>query len=282
MKPKNILHILLLVILSIALIYPTITSLGYTFDTILICDDMDMSTNEPNGIGYIYFTSSGNIFCWVNLTNVVKPLAIKFQWIQPNKERSRSSLIVTKSGSFPLLSVFDMIKVAGKAPASNPGLWSVEVYVDDVFEAKTEFYLLDYSEEIGSLVVVLGDLTSSYDQITSQYASLQRDYDELQDSYDNLTDSYASVRDYYDEMTIQKNDLQAQLDNLHYEYDELTVAYNDAIAEYDKLIEDYDPLVKKLNDARNTMYTAIFGMMILLAVVVYLLRARLFSISFEE
>jgi hypothetical protein len=40
--------------------------------------------------------------------------------------------------------------------------------------------------------------------------------------------------------------------------------------------------VKKLNDARNIMYIAIFGMMILLAVVVYLLRARLFSISFEE
>lgn len=270
MKPKNILHILLLVILSLASIHPTITVLGYTFDTILICDDLDMSTNEPNGVGYIYFTSSGNIFCWVNLTNVVKPLAIKFKWIQPNKERYRSSVIVTKSGSFPLLSAFDMIKVAGRAPASNLGLWSVEVYIDDVFEAKTEFYLLDYSEEISSLVVVIHDLTRSYDQMTSQYASLQGDFDELQDSYDNLTDSYALMRDHYDEMTIQNNELQVQLDNLHSEYDVLTVSYNDAIAEYDKLIDDYDPLVKKLNDARNTMYAAIFGMMILLAVVVYL------------
>ena len=274
MKPKNTLHILLLVILSLASIHPTITVLGYTFDTILICDDMDMSTNEPNGVGYVYFTSSGNIFCWVNLTNVVKPLEIKFQWIQPNKERSRSSVIVTKSGSFPLLSAFDMIKVSGKAPASNPGLWSVEVYVDDVFEAKTEFYLLDYSEEISSLVVVIDDLTRSYDQITSQYASLQGDYDELQDSYDNLTDSYASMRDHYDEMTIQNNELQAQLDNLHSEYDELTVSYNDAMAEYDKMVDDYYPLVRKLNDIRNTMYAAIFGMMILLAVVVYLFTKR--------
>jgi hypothetical protein len=272
MKPKNILPILLLVILSLASIPPTITVLGYTFDTILICDDLDIGTNEPNGIGYIYFSSSGNIFCWVNLTNVVKPLEIKFQWIQPDKERSRSSVIVTKSGSFPLLSAFDMIKVAGRSPASNPGLWSVEVYIDDVFEAKTEFYLLDYNEEISSLVVVIDDLTQSYDQMTSQYASLQGNFDELQDSYDNLTDSYALMRDHYDEMIIQNKKLQAQLDNLHSEYDELTVSYNDAMAEYDELVDDYDPLVRKLRDASYTMYAAIFGMMILLAVVVYLFK----------
>lgn len=271
MKSKNNFCIILIIILSITLIAPAIFVYGYTFDTILMCDEVDDKTNEPIGVGYIYHTQSGHLYCWLNLTNVEKPLAIEFVWLKPNEEMYRSSIIHTKSGSFPLLIAHDFIMIEGRPPESNPGRWSLEIYIDDVWVTGTEFFLIDYgiiAEEIIRLVYDVENLTKAYDQIRFQYDSLQIEYDELQISYENITTSY-------NELTYQKNELELLHDDLTSVYDQLTASYNDILDEYDTMVNDYEPLVERLSNARNTMYGAIFGMMMLLAAVAYLIiRSR--------
>ena len=244
---------------------------GYTLESILMCDELDINTKNPIGVGDIHLTYNGYIYCWVNFTNVEGPLAIKFEWFQPEEDLYRSSIIYTFSGSFPLFSVYDLMKVAGSDAVSNPGKWSVKVYVDSVFVAGTDFYLIDYST-IAETVDRLEDLTNVNDQIKSQYVSLQEDYDELIDSFDNLTYAYTLTLNDYNESMHQKNELKIQYDNLISEYEELVRSNSDALDEYDKLVNDNDSLMKKINSARNTMYAAILGMMIFLAITVYLFK----------
>jgi hypothetical protein len=236
-----------------------------------MCDEIDTIKNEPIGVGYIYHTQSGHVYCWLNLTDVEKPLAIEFVWIKPNEDVYRTSTILTKSGSFPLLTAYDFIMIEGRSPESNPGRWSLEIYIDDVWVTGTEFYLIDYgiiAEEVIRLIYNVENLTQAYDQIKSQYDTLQIEYNELQTSYENITI-------FYDELTHQKNELQRLHDDLTKVYDQLSTSYNGILDEYNTMIDDYEPLVKRLSNTRNTMYGAIFGILILIAAVVYLLtRSR--------
>ena len=271
MKNKNSFCIILLIILSLVSVDSTNLVYGYTLESILMCDDLEINTKNPIGVGDIHLTYNGYIYCWVNFTNVEGPLAIKFEWFQPEEDLYRSSIIYTFSGSFPLFSVYDLMKVAGSEAASNPGKWSVKVYVDSVYVAGTDFYLVDYST-IAENVDRLEELTKVNDQIMSQYVSLQVDFNELIDSFDNLTDSYTLTLIDYNESVHHKNELEIKYDNLISEYEELARSYNDALDEYDELVNDNDSLMKKISSARNTTYAAILGMIIFLAITVYLFK----------
>ncbi|MHA2095908.1 MAG: hypothetical protein ACW98F_14910 [Candidatus Hodarchaeales archaeon] len=109
-----------------------------------MCDDIDSNNDNPIGVGEIYLTDSGFIYCWVNFTDVVGPVAIKFEWVQPEEDIYKSSFVYTPSGSFPLLPAYDLINVGGGRAASNPGKWNVKVYMEDVYVAETDFILVDY------------------------------------------------------------------------------------------------------------------------------------------
>ena len=222
MKNKNSFCIILLIILSLVSVDSTNLVYGYTLESILMCDDLEINTKNPIGVGDIHLTYNGYIYCWVNFTNVEGPLAIKFEWFQPEEDLYRSSIIYTFSGSFPLFSVYDLMKVAGSEAASNPGKWSVKVYVDSVYVAGTDFYLVDYS-------------------------TIAENVDRLEE----LTDSYTLTLIDYNESVHHKNELEIQYDNLISEYEELARSYNDALDEYDELVNDNDSLMKKISSAEK-------------------------------
>ena len=284
MKTKNGLRFVLLVILSLAYLISSVHVQAYTFDTILICDDVNPSTEDPIGIGNVVLTDSGYVYCWVNFTDVTSSHVVKFDWYKPDEDRYRSNSITTLSGTFPLLPVYDFIEVSGHPPSSYPGEWNIELYVDNVLIATTEFYMIDYDTiggKIERLESNVQNLTTAYNQLISQYVSMQGDYDdqveeynELLVSFNDLSSSHASVLSEYDFIVSQKDELEEEYDSLSSDYEELITSYDDVVDDYSNLVSDYESIVKQLKNSRNVMYGTIAGMLILAAVVVYLYQRR--------
>jgi hypothetical protein len=206
-----------------------------------MCDDIEIGTENPKGVGEAFLTDSGYIHCWVNFTDVVGPVAIKFEWIDPDQEFYGSDIVYTVSGTFPLFSVHNVMIVGGTRAASKPGKWTVKVYMDDVYVAETDFYLVTQGTifEIGMLETSLENITTLKDQILSQYISLQGDYYELIHSYDNLTYYYNLTLNDYNERIYQLNDLDVKYDNLTSEYEEVNKRLIQLQSNYDNLLIDY-------------------------------------------
>jgi len=202
-----------------------------------MCDDIDTNTKNPIGVGEIFLSDSGNIYCWVNFTDVEGPIAIKFEWFGPGQDFFRSNIIHTVSGTFPLFSVSNLLKVEGTSAASKLGKWTVLIFVDDVYVAETNFFLGDYStfiDDILQLETKLVESTIVKDQLFSQYDSLQGEHNELIDSYNNLSRTYtltiARERDQNENVRVlsfENKELNETLIQLQSTYDELLTDYNE-------------------------------------------------------
>jgi hypothetical protein len=240
---------------------------GYSVDTILMCDDIDTNTKNPIGVGEIYLSDSGYIYCWVNFTDVKGPLAIKFEWFGPGQDLVRSNIIHTVSGTFPLFSVSNLLKVEGTSAASKLGKWTVLIFVDDVYVAETNFFLSDYStfiDDILQLEAKLVESTIVKDQLFSQYDFLQGEHNELINSYNNLSHTYILT-------LAREKDQNESVRTLISENEELSETLIQLQSTYDELLTDYNErnrtslmIESELEKIRNVLIISIVIIMILL------------------
>lgn len=237
MKRKTVSRLIFFILLFLITIEPASLAYSHSLDTILMCDDVDPNTENPVGIGYTYSTDSGLVYCWVNITDVDGSLAIKFEWFDPEDDLYRSNIVYTFPATYPLLPVYNFMKVTGSRAASKLGLWEIKVSIDDVLVAETEFMLVDYTtlfKTIISLETSVMNLTFANEKISYQYGSLQGEYNQLSDAYDKLrtrideyNQSSLTLISDYEELISEYEEINESINQLQSEYDDLTLDYNE-------------------------------------------------------
>jgi hypothetical protein len=234
---KSVSRLLFLIIFLLIIINPANLAYGYSLDTIVMCDDVDPNKETPVGIGYTYSTDSGLVYCWVNFTDVEGSLAVKFEWFDPEDDLYRSNIIYTFPASYEVLPVFNFMKVTGSRAASKLGLWEVNVTVNDIPVAETDFMLVDYTtlfDTIIGLETSVMELTFAKEQISQQHDSLQGEYNQLSDAYDKLraqideyNQSSVSLITDYEELLTEYEELSESIDQLQSDYNDLLLDYNE-------------------------------------------------------
>jgi chromosome segregation ATPase len=129
------------------------------------------------------------------------------------------------------------MKVTGSRAASKLGLWEVNVSVNDVPVAETDFMLVDYTtlfDTIIGLETSVMELTFAKEQISQQHDLLQGEYNQLSDAYDKLrirideyNQSSASLISNYEELLTEYEELSENIDQLQSDYDDLLLDYNE-------------------------------------------------------
>jgi len=253
---------------------------GYEVDSILMYDDIDPTTSAPVGLGEIYFTHSGYAYCWVNLTDVYESHVIKFDWYTPTGELYASHLKTTDSPESGRARAHDNIEIHGHTPASNPGQWTVSVYVDGSLAGSRRFSIIDYDaiiEETDALESQVAEIVSSIEQLISDYESTQdlyeellSDYNELLDTYDSLTITYEDQISNYNDILSEKITLEEEYISLATDYEELVLSTNQLTDDYDDVIDEVESFASKLNNSRNTTYASVALAVIFLGAAIYM------------
>jgi len=264
---------------------------------ILMCDDVDVFTQIPSGIGQVFFTHSSKIYCWVNLTNVYIPHDVRFDWHLPNGTLFHNFSTVVEApidnGYWSSYKVTDYIKIQGSIPMNNTGIWEVKLYIDNMLFASQNFEIMDYGEVMDLIREInfqISNITINYYQLRINYEDQILDYNELLYNYSNLNLKYSSLGDNYSDISTSYNrskknyeDLIITYTNLIKEYEEIMDSnealqkdYNVLINEYDSLSLTYDltlinyqSTMKNLNSTKILLYGSIAGVIILIAILIY-------------
>jgi len=276
----------LLGLLSFLLLFSCSVSIpvrGYEVGSILMVDDIDPVSSAPVGSGEIYLTYSGYAYCWVNLTEVYLSHVVGFNWYTPVGELFASHQITTDSPEsgqhFASYDVYDNIEIHGQTPASNPGQWTVSVYVDGSLVGSRQFTIIDYDaiiEKADALEGQVAEIVSSFEQLISNYESMQEDYEELlldynelRDDYDSLTISYEDQISNYNEILSDKITLQEDYNSLAVDYEELVLTTNQLAEDYDDVVDDVESMAKRLSNSRNMTYASVALAVVFLGAAIY-------------
>jgi hypothetical protein len=246
---------------------------GYVVDSILICDDVNSVTSDPIGESDVYLTDNEDVYCWVNFTEISVPHIVRFDWLNPDGELIESH---TKDIEDP---VFDFIEIYGNDPASDPGEWSVRVYVDNILRGTETFSIVDYDtvvEKTNLLESQIADITSTFEQLLTNIDSIRADYqellieyNELSDSYEELTNDYNDQIEDYNTIAEEKNTLQQGYNDIKSDYDELASETDQLSDDYNSLLSEYDSIDKQLGNSRTMMYASVGLAVICLGIAAY-------------
>lgn len=263
---------------------------------ILMCDDVDVLTQIPNGIGQVFFSHSSKIYCWVNLTNVYIPHDVRFDWHLPNGTIFHNYSTVVEapnSGYWPSYNVTDYIKIQGYLPMNNTGIWEVKLYIDNILFASKNFEIMNYGEVmdlIREITFQISNITINYNQLRINYEDQIIDYTELLHNYSNINVKYNSLgenytdistsynrsKKNYEDLTITYTDLKKEYEEMMDSNEALQKDYNVLINEYDSLSLTYDltlinyqSTMKNLNNTKTLLYGSIAGVIILTAILIY-------------
>ena len=257
--------------------------LGYEVDSILMYDDIDPISSSPVGLGEVFLTDSGYAYCWVNLTDVDQSHVARFDWYTPVGELHASHNVATETPgpgeSFPSYAFHDNIEIHGKTPASNPGQWTVSVYVDGSLIGSREFMIVDYDaiisrtdaleDQVAEIVSAFQQLISNYDTLQEGYEELLSDYNELLDTYDDLTITYEDQISNYNEILSDKQALQEEYDSLAAVYEGLVLTTNQLTEDYNDVVDVVDSLTSRLNNSRTMTYASAALAVVFLGAAVY-------------
>ena len=207
---------------------------------------------------------------------------MRFDWYTPIGELHASHQKTTDSPDpiFPLYVVYDEIEIFGHAPASDPGRWTVSVYVDGTLIGSRQFYIIDYDaiiERTDALEEQVAEIVSSYDQLVANYASIQEDYEELlsdygdlRDTYDSLTITYEDQISNYNEILSDKATLQGEYNSLAEDYEELVLTTNQLADDYADVSEDVASMDARLKNSKNISYVAVALAVVFLGATLYM------------
>jgi hypothetical protein len=246
---------------------------GYEVDSILMCDDIDPVSSAPIGLGEIFLTDNAYVYCWVNLTETTGSLVVRFDWLDTVGELYVSHQTTTEDLGSGLARTYDYIEIDGNPPASDPGEWTVEVYVDDELIEEESFEIVDYDaiiEQTDALIDQFAEVLSSFNQFKSNFESMREDLEERISDYNELLSDYNVLNEAYENLDTIYSGAQDEYNSLTEDYSELILTTDQLNDEYDALVNDYESVAAQRSNSRNMMYVSVAFAVLSLAAAIYL------------
>ena len=102
---------------------------------------MDIEDTRPVGITDTFLESDDRIYIWIYWSNVETLSTVDILWFEPGAELvlSEDSQTINPSSGFAIM-WFSIDKPSG---GFEEGEWTVEIYIDDLFERSYLFMVVD-------------------------------------------------------------------------------------------------------------------------------------------
>ena len=269
MYKKNVVSLFLVYLVASAFLIPS--AFGVEVVETLTCDDVDTDAREPLGAATVFFTHVNDVFVWVSLSGIQSGQSLRFIWNSPGGVIFADNEVTLTTAN---TDYWDSIFIKGSWPEQDPGIWSVDIYVDDTLEDSISFEIINYdavvlNEQVLTIIIesqnnVIADLTQSYVSLQEDLVTLSSEIESLSQDYLELNEDYSSLQERY-------NETNSDLQELMTEYGIIKDDYESLSAEYGSNSEELSSTRKSLNTTRTLLYASSGLALILLIATAYLI-----------
>ena len=169
---------------------------------------------------------------------------------------------------------WDSIHIKGSWPEQDPGIWSIDIYVDDALEASISFEIINYDKIVlqeQAYLIIIDSLNYSLATLTRSYVSIQDDLVTLSSEIESLSEDYTELNEDYSSLQDRYNETNSDLQALMTEYSNIQNSYDSLSAEYGSNSEELSSTQKALNTTRTLLYASSGLALILLIASAYLI-----------
>jgi prefoldin subunit 5 len=269
MCKKKVVYPILVLLVASSFFMPCV--FGVEVAEILTCDDVDTDTREPLGDASVFFTHVNDVFVWVRMSGIQPGQSLRFIW-------SSSGGVIYADNEVTLTTAntdyWDSISIKGSWPQQDPGIWSVEIYVNDALEDSISFEIINYDAIIlreQARIIIIESLNNSIATLTQSYVSIQEDLVALSSEIESLSEDYLELNEDYSSLQERYNETNDNLQGLMTEYDIIQDDYESLSAEYGSNSEKLSSAQRALNTTRTLLYASSGLALILLIASAYLI-----------
>ena len=266
---KKVVYPVLILIVTSSLLMPCV--FGVEVVETLTCDDVDTDTREPLGVSSVFFTHQNDVFAWVSMSGIQSGQSLRFRWSSPGGVIFADNE-VTLTPTYT--DYWDSISIKGSWPEQDPGIWSVDIYVEDALEKSISFEIIDYDLMVlreQARLIIIESLNNSIAAITQSYASIQEDLQTLNSEIESLSEDYNQLNEDYSNLQERYNETNSDLQELMTVYGTLQDNYESLSAEYESNSEELSSTQRALNTTRTLLYASAGLALILLIASAYLI-----------
>lgn len=269
MCKKKVVSLILVYLVASSFLTPSV--FGVEVVETLTCDDVDTDTREPLGTASVFLTHVNDVFAWVSMSGIQTGQTLRFIWSSPGGVIfSDNEVTLTTTNT----DYWDNIPIKGSWPEQDPGIWSVDIYVDDALEASIPFEIINYDAIVlreQARLIIIESLNNSIATLTQSYVSIQEDLITLSSEIDTLSEDYTELNEDYSSLQESYNEANSDLQTLMTEYSTIQDSYDSLSAEYGSNSEELSSTQKALNTTRTLLYASAGLALILLLASAYLI-----------
>ncbi len=237
----------------------------------LTCDDVDTDTREPLGTASVFLTHVNDVFAWVSMSGIQTGQTLRFIWSSPGGVIFSDNEVTLTTTS---TDYWDSIHIKGSWPEQDPGIWSIDIYVDEALEDTISFEIINYDAIVlreQARLIIIESLNNSIATLTQSYVSIQEDLLTLSSEIDSLSEDYTELNEDYSTLQVRYNETNSDLQELMTEYSTIQDDYESLSAEYGSNSEELSSTQKALNTTRTLLYASAGLALILLIASAYLI-----------
>ena len=269
MCKKKVVSLILVYLVASSFLTPSV--FGVEVIETLTCDDVNPDTREPLESASVFLTHVNDVFAWVSISGIQTGQTLRFIWSSPGGVIfSDNEVTLTTTNT----DYWDSIPIKGSWPEQDPGIWSVEIYVDDALEDTISFEIINYDAIVlreQARLIIIESLNNSITTLTQSYASIQDDLVTLSSEIDSLSEDYTELNEDYKSLQERYNETNSDLQELTTEYSTIQDDYDSLSVEYGSNSEELSSTQRALNTTRTLLYASSGLALILLIVSAYLI-----------
>jgi prefoldin subunit 5 len=269
MCKKKVVSLILVYLVASSFLTPSV--FGVEVVEILTCDDVDTDTREPLGTASVFLTHVNDVFAWVSMSDIQTGQTLRFIWSSPGGVIfSDNEVTLTTANT----DYWDSIYVKGSWPEQDPGIWTVDIYVDDALEASISFEIINYDAIVlrdQARLIIIESLNNSIATLTQSYVSIQEDLMTLSSEIDSISEDYLELNEDYQSLQEKYNETNSNLQELTTEYSNIQDSYESLSAEYGSNREELSSTQRALNTTRTLLYASSGLALILLIASAYII-----------
>lgn len=269
MDKKTFVGLILVILVSSSLTIPS--AFGVEVVETFTCDDVDTDAREPRGVSSVFFTHVNDVYAWVSLSGIQPGQSLRLIWSSPGGViYADNEVTLTTTDT----DYWDSIQIKGSWPEQDPGIWTVDLYVDDALEDSASFEIINYDAMIlreQARLIIIQSLNNSIADLTQSYASIQEDLVALSTEIESLSGDYLQLNEDYSSLQEMYSEANSDLQELQTSYETIQDDYASLSDEYTSNSEELSSTQRALNTTRTLLYASSGLALILLIASTYLI-----------
>jgi len=103
----------------------------------------DILEKDPLQLTNSFFPQDEKVVTWLRFSyNSSEKFSLKWEWINPQGKLYHRGEVEMEAGTYTNYRTWYWIKIKGNYASQLPGEWKVKVYINDIFLAERDFFIV--------------------------------------------------------------------------------------------------------------------------------------------